>query len=788
MNQHSRSIDKYELREMLGRGGMAEVWKAFDTQLHRYVAIKILHPDLQQDPNFISRFEREARAIASLSHPNIVQIHDFRVSRQPESAQERILCYMVMTYVEGPTLASYIRQTSAAEKFLPVSDIIHLFTTISSAVDYAHQKGMIHRDIKPANILLDQRVEQAKSHRVQMMGVPILSDFGIAKMLGAAGALTLSGGWWLGTPLYAAPELVRGESGTVASDIYSLGVVLYQICTGVLPFQGESMQEIIGQHLNSMPIAPALLNPSISSALSAVILRSLAKDPTARFPSASAMADALSLALHHSSTLDFNQTQLVSKSGALRLEQEVAPTLVRMPPPMTPATTPVLPSSSTFSPLDLSSKPQEVPITPASPQTDAAVSTPPATTVLQEAPPVSSSHARLLSGRFFTRWNIVLGIALILLLVGGSLSGLFFFLHRSTPSTSVPGGIVGHAFFVSSGQVNEQSSQGITDELEIDLQNIPAPDPGKSYYAWLEPDKGMNMVAPVLLGALPVRNSEVHYLYPGNNKHTNLLESTSRLLITEENADVVPNIPSPDTSIWHYYAELSQGQSHSSSSSGMPGMSELSVIDHLRHLLAAAPELQQVGLPGGLDIWLFRNTQKVLEWSGSARDDWQTQEFPLLHRQIVRVLDYLDGLPLVQQDTPGEPVLVTSQLAQIALLDLSQHQNPSFLYLIDFHLNAMIQSPGFTVEQSQLAVKIDTAIKNITDWLEHVHRDAVQLVSMSNEQLSQPSSLSLLDDMATQALNAFGGRIDPATGQVQDGVLQVHYNIQHLATFDIKQI
>src|SRR5262249_13467890 len=189
-----------------------------------------------------------------------------------------------------------------------------------------------------------------------------------------------------------------------------------------------------------------------------------------------------------------------------------------------------------------------------------------------------------------------------------------------------------------------------------------------------------------------------------------------------------------------------------------------------------------------LDIWLFRNTQKVLEWSGSARDDWQTQESSLLHRQIVRILDYLDGLPLVPKDASGEPVLVTPQLAQIALLDLSQHQKPSFLYLIDFHLNAMLQSPGFTAEQSQLAIKIDTAIKNITGWLEHVHRDAVQLVSMSDAQLLQPPSLSILDDMATQALNAFGGRIDPATGQIQDGVLQVHYNIQHLATFDIKQV
>src|SRR5262249_28867028 len=150
-----------------------------------------------------------------------------------------------------------------------------------------------------------------------------------------------------------------------------------------------------------------------------------------------------------------------------------------------------------------------------------------------------------------------------------------------------------------------------------------------------------------------------------------------------------------------YSAELPQGQAPSSPDPNMPGMSELNVLSHLRHLLAEAPELQKVGLPGGLDIWLFRNTQKVLEWAGSARDDWGTQDTALLHRQVVRILDYLDGLSHVQSDAPGEPTLVTSQLAQIGLLDRSKHQDPSLLYLIDFHLNAMILSPGFTAEQVQ---------------------------------------------------------------------------------------
>src|SRR5437588_9978903 len=149
-----RRLGKYELQERLGHGGMAEVWKALDTQLQRYVAIKLLHPSLQADPNFVTRFLHEAQVIASLRHPNIVQIHDFQVSQPPES--DSPTPYMVMAYVEGKTLADYIASTSAQGKIPSPVEIVNIFTSIGLAVDYAHQKGMIHRDIKPANILLDR--------------------------------------------------------------------------------------------------------------------------------------------------------------------------------------------------------------------------------------------------------------------------------------------------------------------------------------------------------------------------------------------------------------------------------------------------------------------------------------------------------------------------------------------------------------------------------------------------------------------------------------------------------
>src|SRR2546430_6582735 len=195
MNTRPRRLGKYELQEQLGRGGMAEVWKALDVHLQRYVAIKLLHANLQEDPHFIARFEREAQLIASLHHPNIVQIHDFQVAF---SEEEGTLAYMVMDYVAGQTLADYLRHTSSLGNVPSPSELVQLFTSIGLAVDYAHQQGMIHRDLKPANILLDQQNTTRNP-----MGEPILTDFGLARLLGASSA-TLTA-IQLGSPLYFVP-------------------------------------------------------------------------------------------------------------------------------------------------------------------------------------------------------------------------------------------------------------------------------------------------------------------------------------------------------------------------------------------------------------------------------------------------------------------------------------------------------------------------------------------------------------------------------------------------------
>ncbi len=183
MSNMPQRLGKYELVECLGHGATAEVWKALDTQLQRFVAIKMLRPNLRDDPTFVERFQREAQLIASLHHPNIVQIYDFQVFQPLASAQDSSpdmhpIAYMVMDYIEGPTLAHYISNTSNKGRLIPPAEIVSLLTSISLAIDYAHHQGMIYRDIKPANILLDRR-----NTRRNPVGEPVLTDFGIARLL-----------------------------------------------------------------------------------------------------------------------------------------------------------------------------------------------------------------------------------------------------------------------------------------------------------------------------------------------------------------------------------------------------------------------------------------------------------------------------------------------------------------------------------------------------------------------------------------------------------------------------
>jgi len=259
---------KYKIVEKVGQGGFADVYKAVDTTLDRTVALKFLEPRLLREPTFVERFQREAKLAANLKHPHIVFVHEF--------GWEAGTAYMAMEFLEGRTLKEVVLKEGA----LPPARILNMVRQMASALDYAHGRGLVHRDIKPSNIMVG-----ADDHVTVM-------DFGIAKAATQT-ALTTTGRIF-GTPEYMSPEQAEGEEEPDArSDIYSLGVVVYEMFTGKVPFSGTTPLSVMRGHADKLPPRPSEVNPAVSPAVEAVLLKALAKKQEARYQSAGEMAAAL---------------------------------------------------------------------------------------------------------------------------------------------------------------------------------------------------------------------------------------------------------------------------------------------------------------------------------------------------------------------------------------------------------------------------------------------------------------------------------------------------------------
>ncbi|MBK7202093.1 tetratricopeptide repeat protein [Candidatus Amarolinea dominans] len=267
------NFGKYQTIEHLGSGGARpEVYLALEPRLQRRVAIKVLLAHLAHDPEASARFAREARLVASLRHPAIVQLFDF------DTQDDQF--YMVMEYLEGGSLKERLAQRGVP---CAPAEAVTLLRPVAAALDYAHAQGAVHRDIKPGNILFTRD------------GQAVISDFGVAKILGDNAQLSMAGSV-VGTPAYMSPEQAGGGPVTPAADLYALGIVLYQMLTGQVPFSGDSPGGVLMQHLQTPPPAPRTLNPSLRPAVEAVLLQALAKAPAARFASASALLAALEAA------------------------------------------------------------------------------------------------------------------------------------------------------------------------------------------------------------------------------------------------------------------------------------------------------------------------------------------------------------------------------------------------------------------------------------------------------------------------------------------------------------
>ncbi|MES1248599.1 MAG: protein kinase [Actinomycetota bacterium] len=284
--------NRYELLEVVGTGGMSTVYRALDTLLERNVALKVLHPHYGDDAEYVERFRREARSVAQLSHPNIVTVID----RGEDDGSQ----YIVFEYVDGESLKELVDRSGP----LPVRRVVEIGLQMADALAFAHQHGLVHRDVKPQNVLINGDGE-AK-----------VTDFGIARSLDVEHGVTQTG-TVLGTSNYLSPEQARGQTVTPATDVYSLGVVLFELLTGEVPFPGENFVAVAMQHINEPPPSLVEKRPDAPLRLVYAVERALAKDPADRFPSMTSLAAELRACLGELSEPDTDAT-FIAQSPVLR--------------------------------------------------------------------------------------------------------------------------------------------------------------------------------------------------------------------------------------------------------------------------------------------------------------------------------------------------------------------------------------------------------------------------------------------------------------------------------------
>ncbi|MGA5217681.1 protein kinase domain-containing protein [Streptomyces cinereoruber] len=266
---------RYQLRDLLGEGGMASVYLAYDSALDRQVAIKTLHTELGREQSFRERFRREAQAVAKLSHTNIVSVFD----TGEDTLDGAVMPYIVMEYVEGQPLGSVLAADVRQYGAMPADKALKVTADVLAALEVSHEMGLVHRDIKPGNVMTTKR------------GVVKVMDFGIARAMQSGVTSMTQTGMVVGTPQYLSPEQALGRAVDARSDLYSVGIMLFQLLTGRLPFDADSPLAIAYAHVQEEPVAPSSVNRSLTPAMDALVARALRKNPNERFPSAAAMRD-----------------------------------------------------------------------------------------------------------------------------------------------------------------------------------------------------------------------------------------------------------------------------------------------------------------------------------------------------------------------------------------------------------------------------------------------------------------------------------------------------------------
>ncbi len=489
-----RVISKVEIQKLLGRGGMAEVYLGRHTTLNRPVAVKVLQAHLLDDPALLNRFTSEAQAVAAMRHPNIVQVFDFDVvDGRP---------YIVMELLEGPSLKDHLSTLHTNRRTMPSRTATHLISSLAAALDYAHARGIVHRDVKPANIML--RHESGKidpNAALPLDAEPVLTDFGVARIADAA-SQTVSG-TIVGTPAYMSPEQIRGERVDARSDIYSLGIILYEMLAGQVPFSGDTQASVLMKHVNE----PVPQLPTDYFDLQAVVDRALAKDPSYRFQKASDLASVLQAALGLPTDSGVTEPHLRDIMAAAAAEDEDATMRVGQ-------------------------------------MTRGDVAPVVGTTAVQPAPPT----------RGFNPLWAVAGVGALVLAVGLVTLGLGIGRGGGTatqPAETAAAGNGTPGTQVATQELAVATSSRIAPggkslgtavfndaTLTLTLHDLPAPTGGSAYFVWLnDPQAGA-----LNLGELEVKDGKATLTFTASDG-THLLVKYSSIAISEEKTGSSPATP-----------------------------------------------------------------------------------------------------------------------------------------------------------------------------------------------------------------------------------------------------
>ena len=798
MSTAPHRLGKYELQQFLGKGNIGEVWKAHDLSKKRDVALKTVYADLQRsDPQFLTRFMTDGQVLVALRHANLVPTLEVNVTRQEQSSE--ITAYLVMEYIVGQTFANYLQNTSHQGNFPALSEIINFFTSLGLALDYAYQRDVVHGNLTPDNILLNQ---QDTSHFPG--GEPMLTDIGLVQILGAVTNT------YTKAPLYLSPEQARGHPPSQRSDVYALGVILYEIYTGTVPFHGDSPTAIISQHMHTLPTPPALINPIVPSGLSEVILRAIAKDPSARYPNVSTFANAITAASARQSSFAVSE-QLPGQDITPPGGQGNSLLGVAQPPGTSPFRFAGRPSLSGLTPKGISGQMPELPSTPSPAQStqSAPVTSPrvpavqpqslgtplPSQTPRPIEPKKPDSQTQAISrsaisqaqqahtsqaganaaqttqyrqpvqgqaqqprpisarpeqpGWKKTSWYIALVALLALIIIGGSL-GAVFLLNRGNVNPIASGNSNNRVFFQDGTQHNDQ--------LRFDMQNVAPPPDGQTYFAWLQ-DTAQHTRP---LGALSVQNGKISFLYQGDGA-TNLIAITQGILITTENIGQTPQSPS-DHKV--YQASF-----------------DAQLLNGLRSLLYATPGLpDQQGV-----VATIRDTLHSIDDKAGSIVETLNADSALAIRQATRILELLETSQQAQSsgDLPAKYPLQLN--VTIGLLSSPSQQG--YLDILDAQIKQLEPVVAHNPDAQQHLNNIKSALGDLRDWLQKMRDYDVQLLKAAN--LQDPATSGTALQLKQVAADSFTGRTIPpnasplpTTGSA--GAQQAYTEAQYMATLTLQ--